>query len=602
MSYYSILVQKGHFFYQMDRQDSLLQYVRRVRGFLKGKSSTPATELLWAKVCNLEAATYHRKRVNNEQSLRLYQDALGHIMRSDNQDDAPNIAANLADAYVYLNNIPEAARYYRRALFLADSLGLPDDASVSLYMGLGQIYTTLEDYESALHFYQLTERKYDRMETGMKSYFLNNFGNFYFFRNDYANALRMFRRMRSLAVADGDSISLGYCNLNLAHTFLNLGQLDSAQACLDIAERSLAKQGVGDVVNWAHTIRLGLALKRKDYRAIERLLARDGNLETKDAGLLDIRGRYLAEYYAATWRYREAYAMVLVEKARNDSSEHKKQNMRASDIMSRFAEDTIRLHFALERKERNAEVAESKAAFYLSLLVLAVLVLGGATALMVHRRRKAQRDLDMFLLRLTTIRQRISPHFVFNVINAKMGNAPKEEADLLLSMAKLIRKNLELTGRTFVPLSEEMEFVGRYVSLQGSLMGGLDYVTRLPSEAVMAQITIPSMFVQILVENAIKHGLRNAAGVRRLTIDVEATDERTVISVADTGPGLDIRRRSKDSTRSGLSIIRGTMAVVNKNNKRNARMSFDIGNTYDAAGAVTGCKATLTVPRAMRPI
>lgn len=133
-------------------------------------------------------------------------------------------------------------------------------------------------------------------------------------------------------------------------------------------------------------------------------------------------------------------------------------------------------------------------------------------------------------------------------------------------------------------------------------MGGIDYVRRYLPEEEMQQIVVPSMFVQILVENAIKHGLRNVKGERRLTIEVTGSGEACTVTVTDTGPGFDLRRRSKDSTRSGLSIIRSTMAVVNKNNRRDAQLAFSIGNVTDDEGHITGCQARLTVPKAMRTI
>ena len=55
------------------------------------------------------------------------------------QSQHPLVCANLADAYLFKNRLVEAAAWYRRALFLVDSLELPKQDNVTLYMGLATI-------------------------------------------------------------------------------------------------------------------------------------------------------------------------------------------------------------------------------------------------------------------------------------------------------------------------------------------------------------------------------------------------------------------------------------------------------------------------------
>lgn len=603
VGYYEAYMWKAQVLLNRLQTDEALRVARRTQQFARRQTATTRVTTLLAQAMALEASVYHRIRQKSKESIRLYSEGLDCIMRGGEKTLAPNFAANLADAYLMVNDIPKAAHYYRRALFLVDSLSLPDEANITLYLGLAQIYTSLEDFPTALYYYRQTEQQYDRMETNMKNYFLNNFGNCYYYKGDYPEALTLFKRLWAHLQTHGDDIfSKGCCMINMADIYLNLQQTDSATLCVNRGDSLLAPFHSDEVNAYINTIRIGIAMRQKDYARVKSLLADKEAARGTELSLLNIRNRYLTDYYVAIGDYHHAYTLSQANKQRNDSALHRKANMRASEIMSRFSEDTLRLHYDLEMGERNAEIAESKAMFYLTLFVLAVIVLGAIVVWNVYRKRKAQTELDMFKLRLITVRQRISPHFVFNVINAKLGNVPREEGDMLVSMAKLIRKNLELTGKTFVPLAEELAFVDRYVSLQSALMGGIDYVRRFLPEEEMEQIVIPSMFVQILVENAIKHGLRNAKGERRLTIEVTGSGEACTVTVTDTGPGFDLRRRSKDSTRSGLSIIRSTMAVVNKNNRRDAQLAFSIGNVTDTEGRITGCQARLTVPKAMRTI
>ena len=60
------------------------------------------------------------------------------------------ICANVGDAYLAQNQLPEAAQWYRRALFLVDSLNLPKKENITLYLGLATIYLQLNDFDTSL--------------------------------------------------------------------------------------------------------------------------------------------------------------------------------------------------------------------------------------------------------------------------------------------------------------------------------------------------------------------------------------------------------------------------------------------------------------------
>ena len=81
----------------------------------------------------------------------------------------PDLCANLGDAYVFDNDLPKAALWYRKALFIADSLQLPKVQNASLYMGLGRIYLLLEDYEASLNCYQQTEKCFSDLSLNLQA-------------------------------------------------------------------------------------------------------------------------------------------------------------------------------------------------------------------------------------------------------------------------------------------------------------------------------------------------------------------------------------------------------------------------------------------------
>ena len=105
------------------------------------------------------------------------------------------------------------------------------------------------------------------------------------------------------------------------------------------------------------------------------------------------------------------------------------------------------------------------------------------------------------------------------------------------------------------------------------------------------------MFVQILVENALVHGLRGWEGSKRLQVKIERRQEgMTSISVIDNGPGFDIR--SAGRKRTGLTVLSQTIAMINERNR--SKMSFFIHNLHDDGGKVLGCEAGFLVPDKMK--
>lgn len=110
-------------------------------------------------------------------------------------------------------------------------------------------------------------------------------------------------------------------------------------------------------------------------------------------------------------------------------------------------------------------------------------------------------------------------------------------------------------------------------------MMGDDFEFRIDqAKAVDAdRVRIPSMFVQILVENAFVHGLKGWDGHKSIHIEIDKKEKATSIKVKDNGPGFDIRSVGKK--RTGLSVITQTIAIVNERNK--SKMTFSLSNEQE---------------------
>lgn len=181
-----------------------------------------------------------------------------------------------------------------------------------------------------------------------------------------------------------------------------------------------------------------------------------------------------------------------------------------------------------------------------------------------------------------------------NVLNNKIIKSEKQEADELMELTKLIRTNLDMSCRLEVTLREELDFVRKYVDVERRLMGeDFNFQVMIDDAVDLEQTMIPSMFVQILTENALVHGLKGWEGSKRLVIQVRREENESVrVMITDNGPGFDARAVASKQ-RTGLNIIRQTISMYNECHRQ--QMRFQMHNRKDKDGKVLGCEADLLI-------
>lgn len=606
MEYHEYLLRLANFYWLSDRPERADTLINRIINFVNRQDngyyaqhniySTPRLNTMMASALSCKAARNHNFHRDPGKTLQFYKESYRLYQHSDNEKELPFVCANIADAYIQLNDIPNAARCYRRALFLVDSLKQPEHSNITLYMGLAQIYLTLNDFETAKHYYDETERFFDLMLPPMQAYYVNNLGNYYYFRKDYHKALDTFLRLKRVIIKNGmqNNFDMYLCKVNLADVYLNLNQTDSAQHYLDEVEPFFRKNGDPAGIYYCNTIRIGIATKRGDFNEVRRVANGDKAGE-KDVqySMVNIRNRYMRQFYEHTNNYRMAYETLKRDQSYTDSLEHNRSNMRSAEIMARFRADTLQLHHDLALEHKNAEIQRAHTMTTGAILTAVVLVLLLIMWYMHTRKKQLQNQVNIMNLKLNNVRNRISPHFMFNVLNNKIVNSGEKEASELMELARLIRTNLDMSSQPYMMLDKELEFVQQYIRVERYLLGDdFKFNIDVADDADITKVKIPSMFLQILTENAIVHGLKGMEGEKRLRIYIARENNLTIISVEDNGPGFNARRALKKGT--GLGIISQTIAVTNERNKQ--KMRFEISNREDSNNQIIGCKATLKIP------
>ncbi|CAM4331148.1 sensor histidine kinase [Paenibacillus typhae] len=147
-------------------------------------------------------------------------------------------------------------------------------------------------------------------------------------------------------------------------------------------------------------------------------------------------------------------------------------------------------------------------------------------------------------IKLKMMASQIHPHFLFNALESIRMNAhlkgEKEIANIVRLLGKLMRKNLEV-GRERAPLKEEIEMIRSYLEIQK-----FRYEDRLMYEinfdAKAAEVLIPPLIIQPLVENSVVHGLENKEGTVHVYVSVTMQENEIQVNVSDDGVGMSSQR------------------------------------------------------------
>lgn len=153
--------------------------------------------------------------------------------------------------------------------------------------------------------------------------------------------------------------------------------------------------------------------------------------------------------------------------------------------------------------------------------------------------RASQLEGDLARAQVDALRMQLHPHFLFNTLNAISGlmREDVDAADLMLAqLSELLRRTLDTEGRHEVPLAEEMRWLSAYLAIQRTrFKDRLDVRIDVAPECEPA--LVPTLILQPIVENAIRHGFSGLTGRGCITIDAQKAGERLRLEVRDDGPG-----------------------------------------------------------------
>jgi two-component system LytT family sensor kinase len=165
---------------------------------------------------------------------------------------------------------------------------------------------------------------------------------------------------------------------------------------------------------------------------------------------------------------------------------------------------------------------------------------------------------------LAALRRQMEPHFMFNTLNSIAGLVRDRSNDAAVSMivglSEFLRRASEDSHRLQVTLAEEVEYLQRYVDIQQIRFGErLRISVDIPADLLDAQV--PSLLLQPLVENAIKHGIATRVAGGNIRVRGARRDESVCLSVYNDGPGFTDDWRTEGAG-VGLANLRTRLQIL----------------------------------------
>src|SRR6266545_2482882 len=177
---------------------------------------------------------------------------------------------------------------------------------------------------------------------------------------------------------------------------------------------------------------------------------------------------------------------------------------------------------------------------------------------------------ELVRTRLEVLRMQLNPHFLFNTlhtISALIHENPDDADRIVARLSELLRVSLDQSDSQEVPLRQELDFLERYLQIEQTRFQDR-LAVEMSVESGLDNILVPSLILQPLVENAIRHGIEPREDTGRVRIAAHRVDGMLELKVSDNGPGLPETEAAPRREGVGLSNTRSRLSHLYGANHR----------------------------------
>jgi two-component system, LytTR family, sensor kinase len=299
-----------------------------------------------------------------------------------------------------------------------------------------------------------------------------------------------------------------------------------------------------------------------------------------------------------------AYKSYVLFKKYSDSYIKKENTQGLADARNRYEVDSQNKEVELLslRLKNNRLLNYGFAGFIFLAALIGLLLFRGSK--LKNKRRISEMNRKISEITQANLRQQMNPHFIFNTLNSIQYYMYQHDKlatnNYLTKFSSLMRKVLDNSQHTSVPLSDELSALNLYLELESiRFKDKFEYKITLDEEIDPFMHKIPTMLIQPYVENSISHGLIPKEGKGFVNIDLKLTDDFILCTIEDNGIGR-VAAKERNLKREGNHNSLGTQITKSRLDLVNELYGTSLNTIYtdlkDENGESTGTRVEIHIP------
>jgi len=472
----------------------------------------------------------------------------------------------LADTYNGIGDREMERKYIN--LYLEKLIELGKKTSIaSAYFRLGEFYLTDSVFDESGMYYKKSYQIYTNLhDTNMMAHSLLRIAWVEYLKKDLDNSIKLFTEALQYAEISNNPVQITNALGNLGTIYRDKGDDSTA---MDFYLKSI-----------------GISRKIKDYynlswvyQDMSNMFAQKGNFE-KAFGYFKMYKTYNDS--VETFRYRRGLeqARMLYE------SERKQQELQMLSL----------------KLQQHRSIFYGIAALIVLLFIIVVLVF---RQIKVNTRRKmAEMNQKIAEMTQKNLQQQMNPHFIFNTLNSIQYYMYQHDKmatnDYMSKFSRLMRKTLENSRFTAIPVKDELEALTLYLELEAlRFKNKFNYTVTIDEDIDVVMHKIPTMLIQPYVENAICHGLMHKEEQGTVSVDMRLEENTIVCTIHDNGIGREAALKIKNSNNGqheslGTTITESRLKLVHS--LYGSSMKIEYQDLKSEDGTPQGTKVIIYIP------
>ncbi|MCX6326779.1 MAG: histidine kinase [Bacteroidia bacterium] len=323
------------------------------------------------------------------------------------------------------------------------------------------------------------------------------------------------------------------------------------------------------------------------------------------------------DVYSLSWVYQDmsemylrirdtsnAYKSYVLFKKYSDAQIKTANNQGLTDAKIRYEADTHNKEVELlSLKLRNQRLMiYGYTGLFVLILAIGILILSRAK--INAKRRMSEMNRKISEVTQANLRQQMNPHFIFNTLNSIQYYMYQHDKlatnNYLTKFSSLMRKVLENSQHTSVPLRDELDALNLYMELEMiRFKDKFDYEIKVDDEIDTLLYKVPTMLIQPYVENSICHGLMPGEGKGSLKIDLKLEKEYISCTIKDNGIGREAAQEKKRKSENNHNSL-GTQIATSRLDLVNALYGTSLKTIYtdlkNENGEPEGTRVEIQIP------